>query len=404
MKLVYFKIALRNLKGRQLRSWLTILGIVIGVFLVVSLLSLSEGLKESVMQELRMMGGDIVMIMPGEMSDMMTTFMGGVELSRSDIEAIGRAEGVEMVVPTAWGAELVRYGDHSKTLLMYGSPWETAADLYREHLGWDLVEGFWPSMNRRQVIVGNFVPKEILPGLKAGDQIQIRGRSFEVTGILRSLGNKQDDSMIALDWPDFQSIFGRQEGAQMVMAKIYSDFPMDRVEENIKNELEETRFRSRQEEVTDVSVITSEKASDMVGNIMDVIQLAVFFFASIAVLVGGIGIMNTMYTSVYERTKEIGVLKAIGAKKKDIIFIFLAEAIIIGFLGGLAGVVLGTGLAWAIQHAIPQTHPVLYIQASTTLFLIIFGLLFSCAVGGLSGYFPARRAANLRPVEALRYE
>lgn len=403
MKWVYFKIALRNLKGRQLRSWLTILGIVIGIFLVVSLISLSEGLEESVTRELRMMGGDIVMIMPGEMTNMVTTFVGGVELSRSDLEAIGRAEGVETVVPTAWGAELVRYGDYSKTLLMYGSPWETAADLYREHLGWDLIEGFWPSMNR-QVIVGNLVPGEILPGLKAGDQIQIRGRSFEVTGILRSLGSKQNDSMIALDWPDFQSIFGRQEGAQIVMAKIYSDFPMDQVEENIKNELEKTRFRSRQEEITDVSVVTSEKASDMVGNIMGVIQLAVFFFASIAVLVGGIGIMNTMYTSVYERTKEIGVLKAIGAKKKDIVFIFLAEAIIIGFLGGLVGVTLGTGLAWAIQHIMFQEGPGLYMEASKTLLLVIFGLVFSCAVGGLSGYFPARRAASLKPVEALRYE
>jgi putative ABC transport system permease protein len=404
MKLVYFKIALRNLRGRPLRSWLTILGIVIGVFLVVSLLSLSEGLKESVMGELRMMGGEIIMVMPGEMEDMMTTFMGGSELSQADIEAITRAQGVETVVPTAWGSEVIRYGELSKTVIIYGSPWETAAQVYRENLGWSLVEGYWPERDRRQALVGNIVPRDLLPGLKPGDKIRISGRSFEVTGVLRSLGNKQDDSMISLDWPDFQSLFGRQDGSQMVIVKLYQDFPIDQAEENIRIELEKTRRRNRVEDAPAFSIITSDKASDMVGNIMGIIQLAVFFFASIAVLVGGIGIMNTMYTSVYERTKEIGVLKAVGAKKRDIIFIFLAEAGIIGLMGGVVGAALGIGLAWMVGYIIPQGQSMLQIKSSMSILLVFFGLFFSSIVGGLSGYFPARRAANLKPVEALRYE
>ncbi len=404
MKTVYFKIALRNLRGRPLRSWLTILGIVVGVFLVVSLLSLSEGLKESVMKQLRMMGGDIVMIMPGEMTDMMTTFAGGMDLSREDIDAIKRAEGVEMVIPTAWASEVVRYEDISKMLLIYGSPWETASQVYKENMGWETAEGFWPKANQRQAVAGNFVPKDLLPGLKSGDRIQIKGKSFEVTGILRSLGNKQDDSMIGLDWSDFQSLFGRQDGSQMVIAKIYQDFSIEKAEENIRLELEKTRKRNRIDDAPAFSIITSEKAMDMVGGIMSIIQLAVFFFASIAVLVGGIGIMNTMYTSVYERTKEIGVLKAIGAKRNDIISIFMAEAGIIGLLGGIAGVVLGVGLAWGIKYIIPESQSVFHIRAIVAVFLTIFGLLFSSIVGGLSGYLPARRAANLKPVEALRYE
>jgi len=404
MKKVYFKIAFQNLKGRPLRSWLTILGIVIGVFLVVSLLSLSEGLKGSVMQELKMMGGDLIMIMPGEMSDMMTTFISGNELSQNDIEAIRRAEGVEVVVPTAWAGEVVRHQDISQNIFIFGSPWETSVSIYQENMGWNLVEGEWPKPNRRQVIVGNLVSQDLLPGLKTGDRIQIRGQSFEITGILRSLGNKQDDSMIALDWSDFQSVFGRQDGSSMVVARINQSYNVEQVEENIRLQLESTRRRARQDEAPAFSVITSDKASDMVGNIMGVIQLAVFFFASIAVLVGAIGITNTMYTSVYERTKEIGILKAVGAKRKDIISIFLIESIIIGFTGGLLGVILGAGLAWSVKYIIPQSHPVFYIQTTVTLFLILFGLLFAAGVGCLAGYLPARRAANLRPVQALRYE
>lgn len=404
MKKVYFKMAFRNLKGRPLRSWLTILGIVIGVFLVVSLLSLSEGLKGSIMQELKTMGGDIVMVMPGDMNDMMATFAGGTELSRHDIDAIRRAEGVEMVVPTAWAAEVVRYQDSSQNIFIFGSPWETSVSVYQENLGWNLVEGRWPEPNRRQAIVGSIVARELLPGLQAGDRIQIRGYSFEVVGILRSLGSKQDDSMVALDWPDFQSVFGRQDGSPMVMVKVNEDFSVARVEANIRAELELSQRRTRQSDQPSFSIITSDKATDMVGNVMGIIQLAVFFFASIAILVGAIGITNTMYTSVYERTKEIGILKAVGAKRKDIISIFLMESIIIGFVGGLLGVLLGSGLAYSAEYLLPQSRPVFYIQTSVTILLIFFGMLFASLVGGLAGYFPARRAANLEPVDALRYE
>jgi len=404
MKKVYFKIAFQNLKGRPLRSWLTILGIVIGVFLVVSLLSLSEGLKGSIMQELKMMGGDLIMIMPGDMDNIMTTFISGNELSQNDIEAIRRAEGVEAVIPTAWAGEVVRYQGISQNVFIFGSPWETSVSIYQENMGWNLVEGEWPEPNRRQVIVGDLVAQDLLPGLKTGDRIQIRGQSFEVAGILRSLGNRQDDSMIALDWSDFQSVFGRQDGSSMVVARINQSYSVEEVEENIRLQLESTQRRARQDEAPAFSVITSDKASDMVGNIMGVIQLAVFFFAGIAVLVGAIGITNTMYTSVYERTKEIGILKAVGAKRKDIIAIFLIESIIIGFAGGLVGVILGSGLAWSVKYIVPLSRPVFHIQTTVTLFLMLFGLLFGAGVGGLAGYFPARRAANLRPVQALRYE
>ena len=143
--------------------------------------------------------------------------------------------------------------------------------------------------------------------------------------------------------------------------------------------------------------------TDIVGSIMGLIQVVIFGFASIAIVVGGIGIMNTMYTSVHERIREIGIMKAVGAKNKTIILIFLIESGIFGLAGGLGGIVLGLGLA-KIVEIYCQTQNLFLLKASITPQLVLFGLAFSFLVGCISGFLPARSAAKLKPVEALRYE
>ncbi len=399
----YFKIAVKNLKTRPLRSWLTILGIVIGIFLIISLLSVTEGLKDAVMKELRMMGADLVVVFPGDLNDIITTFIGGLALTDNDLNTISRTRGVEKTVPMLWGAEISRHKDESSITLLTGSPFDEALDLYQEDMGWSLTEGRWPVPGRREIIVGSIVPKEIFPEIAVGDRVNIKGKPFMVTGFLRSLGSKQDDSMIHLDLDDFQVVTGKREGAQTAFVKTSPGYDVDEVAEEIERNLGETRKRRRGEESASFSVVTSEKASDIVGNIMGLIQITVFAFASIALIVGGIGIMNTMYTSVYERVKEIGILKAIGAKKSTIVYIFLIESGIIGLIGGIGGVALGFILAKTLE-VVGQVHPVFYIKASLSPLLILFGLGFSFIVGCLSGFFPARKAAGYKPVDALRYE
>ena len=136
---------------------------------------------------------------------------------------------------------------------------------------------------------------------------------------------------------------------------------------------------------------------------MNMVQLAIFAFASIAIVVGGIGIMNTMYTSVHERIREIGIMKAVGAKRRTITLIFLIESGFFGLFGGLGGIILGLGLAKAVEIYL-QFHPVFYLKASMSPWLILFGLTFSFLIGCIAGYFPARGASKLKPVDALRYE
>jgi putative ABC transport system permease protein len=387
-----------------MRSWLTVLGIVIGIFLVVSLLSLSEGLKESVMRELRMMGGDIIIVYPGETSDLMTTMMGGVELKKKDIEAIRRADGVDVVLEMPWAGSMVRHFQETKMTLVYGIDLDDGLSLLRDNMGWEMVDGEFPRPGRREVMVGNLVPKDLFPEMIAGDSVNIQGKEFTVSGVLRSLGNKQDDLVVAMDLSDFREATGKREGTPVAMVRLKEGYDTNIVAENIERELEQSMTRRRDEDSPSFSVMTSETVTDMVDNIMGMIQMAVVSFASIAILVGGIGIMNTMYTSVKERTKEIGVLKAVGAKRSDITKIFLFEAGIIGTIGGIGGVVLGLLLAISIEIYFSQIHPVFYLEAHISIWLVLFGLGFSFVVGCLSGFLPARQGAKMKPVDALRYE
>lgn len=400
----HFKIALRNLKSRSLRSWLTVLGIIIGIFLVFSLLSLSEGLKESVMRELRMMGGDMVIIFPGDASDMITTMIGGLTLKDRDIEAIKRAEGVETVLEMPYEAASVRHLQKTETLLLYGVSFDEGIPILRDDMGWEVVEGNLPRPGRKEVMVGNLVPRDIFPEMMAGDSINIKGREFTVSGVLRSLGSRQDDLSVALDLSDFRDVTGKREGTPMAIAKIKPGYDVTTVVENIKINLESSAMRRRDEDKSSFTVMSSETVTDMVENIMGTIQLAIFAFASIAILVGGIGIMNTMYTSVRERTKEIGILKAVGAKRSDITSIFLFESGIIGLVGGIGGVFFGALLSIFIEIYFSEVHPVFYLEAHISLWLIFFSIAFSFLIGCLSGFFPAKKAAGYNPVDALRYE
>ncbi len=400
----YFNIALSNIRTRALRSWLTILGIVIGVFLIISLLSLSEGLKSTINQQLQSLGGEMVMVMPGGDDDIMSAMMfGGSNLQKDDIEAIKKADGVEQVLAMSYTGSVARYKNEAKNIAICGyDPWKEGLDLLSIFQGWSLSEGRWPS-KLNEVLIGSQVATEIFSKkLTAGSEMVIKGKKFVVAGILNSLGSKQDDSMVYMDMEVYQDITGEKPGTAMyAMAKLEEGADENMVALKIENSLQETRKRRSGTDEADFSVITSEKMGEIANTILGVIQFVIIAFASVAIVVGGIGIMNTMFTSVKERTKEIGIMKAIGATNSAILEIFLFESGILGFIGGVGGTILGAILAKGIE-LYGQVHPLFYFSASITPGLIAFGLLFSFGVGCLAGFFPSRAAAKLKPVEALR--
>ena len=399
----YIKISLRSLRRRPVRSWLTMIGVVIGVFLVISLLSLSEGIKGAMMQQLKMMGNDLVMVFPGDISDLSTMMHGGLELSEDDIAAVKKADGVETIVPMNYKAEAVRYDGEVKTLLINGVSLEEGSDILQNDFGWSVKEGRWPNPARKEVLVGSAVKTDLFPNLEINDQLIINGKKFIIAGILNSLGNKQDDSTVTVDLDSFKDITGARKGAKIILARVEPGMSVNLTIENIKDNLRETRKRVRGADSPSFSVLSSEKVAGIVKDIMNMVQLAIFGFASIAIIVGAIGIMNTMYTSVHERIREIGIMKAVGAKRKTIILIFLIESGFFGLFGGLGGIVLGLGVAKLVEIGIQSTGG-FYLKASMSPWLIIFGLLFSFLIGCIAGYLPSRSAAKMKPVDALRYE
>jgi len=399
----YFKIALRNLKMRSLRSWLTILGIVIGVFLIVSLLSLSEGIKTTITKQLKSLGGEMIFVMPGDISNPLSMFIGGTKLEKEDIEAIQKTSGVDKVVTLSYQSVVARYKEEGKTIFLGGFPLETGMEILKNYQGWSLAEGRWPAIGRKEVVVGQQVAKTIFAKkVQVGTDINLKGQKFKIVGILNSLGSKTDDSFIYMDMSLYQGLTGEKRGtAQQVLVRVEEGASTNNVAEKIKENLSRTRKRKAGTDTADFSVITSERMGDIAGNILAIIQLAIVAFASIAIIVGGIGITNTMFTSVRERTREIGIMKAIGAKNYTVLSIFLIEAGIIGFVGGIGGTLLGAILAKLVE-LYGQIHPLFYFSASVTPGLVFFGLFFSFFVGCISGFFPARKAAKMKPVEALR--
>lgn len=399
----YSKIAFKNLKTRSLRSWLTILGILIGVFLIISLLSLSEGIKQTITKQLRSLGGEMIFVMPGDISNPLSMFMAGSKLEKEDLEAIKKTEGVESVLTTSYQSVVARYKEEGKTLFLGGVPWQEGKEILERYQGWSLKTGRWPTPGKKEVVIGQQIVKGMFEQeVKVNTDIVLKGVKFKIVGVLNSLGSKTDDSFIYLDTPLYQDLTGEKRGtAQMAMVKIQDANNLNAVAESIKENLQETRKRRSGTDVADFSVITSERMGDIAGSILQIIQLAVVAFAGIAILVGGIGIMNTMFTSVRERTREIGIMKAVGARNSAVLSIFLVESGIIGLSGGLGGTILGVIFAKAIEMY-GQVHPMFYFKAAVSPGLVLFGLIFSFLVGCLSGFFPARKAASLRPVEALR--
>ena len=400
----YLSLALRSIRTRKLRSWLTILGIVVGIFLVVALVSLSSGLKNSIMSQLQGLGGNVIFVMPGSMDNMMMMMAGGQTLSEDDIDAIRKVKGTGVVLPASQKAELMRFNNEQKAVFLQGMSWEEGRDFLISFQGWKLKEGRWPSSGKRELVIGSLVTERNFFGkrMEPGDKTTISGRTFTVVGVLESLGNQTDDSSVYLDLSVFQEVTGEKSGeAMVVMAEVREGYEVDAVASKIEDALEEVRKRRRGEDVFDFSVVTSESMSNIAGGITGAIQAAVFLFAGISILVGGLGIMNTMYTAVRERTREIGVLKAVGARSKDVIMIILFESGIIGLIGGTGGVVFGLIVAKLVEN-VTRGSTNFVIEAYMPFSLIFFGLFFSLVVGCLSGYLPARTAAKLKPTEALR--
>ncbi len=399
----YFFLAFNNLRRRKLRSWLTMIGIFIGIAAVVALISLGQGMQGYINEEFEKLGKDKIMVQPTGFGVPGSGTSKSLMLTNDDLKFIQNVNGVEWALGMLYKLGQVEFKKESKVTYAIGLNPEDI-ELMAEIQSFEIQDGRWLKPgDKYKIVVGyNHGYGDIWKRqTELGDTLIIEGKEFKVIGIVKKIGNQYDDSQIYISKEILKELFETGDEESYIMAKAAPGFEPEDVAESIERKLRQSRDEKEGQET--FSVQTSEQLLQSFQNIFGVVQAVLVGIAAISLIVGGIGIMNTMYTAVLERTKEIGTMKAVGAKNSDILFIFLFESGLLGLVGGAIGIGIGMGLAKGVEYALSASIGS-FLQAHFSWYLISGALAFSFLIGTASGIFPAMQAAKLKPADALRYE
>lgn len=398
------RIALRGLRVNKMRSALTMLGIIIGVAAVITMLAVGEGAKTSLAKSIASLGSNMILVIPG------STTAGGARsgsgntstLIPEDAQAVANeASAVEVAAPMVRGNGQIVYADRNWSTSIIGTSEE-----YEQVREWPVTKGRF--LNRQDVdgrtkncLIGTRVADELF-----GDEdplnkvIRIKSVPFSVVGVLETKGQspngqEQDDVIMVPITTAMTRLFG-VTALNAIMVKGKSNDLMGKAVEQITQLLHQ-RHKIPEGEDDDFSVRNLSEMLAMAETQTKIMAALLGSVAGVSLLVGGIGIMNIMLVSVTERTREIGIRMAVGAKGRDILMQFLIEALVLSLLGGLFGILLGVGLS-AVVDAFSQ------FKTHISIFSVALAFCFSAAVGIFFGFYPARKAAAMDPITALRYE
>ncbi|MFH2105723.1 MAG: ABC transporter permease [Candidatus Micrarchaeota archaeon] len=397
-----FHYAYRNLKFRGVRSWLTILGIVVGICSVVILVGLVDGLKNQINSQLDTFGPRTFMVVPMDVSSGIQSASSFIptsgKLFEKDFNRLKRISAIDVISKVIMGRTYVVYKGNQISSSIYG----IEPDEYSKTVGsLEIDTGrFLISTDKRAVVIGSSLAIDgFEKKIELGSTLNMSGVDYTVVGIMKKTGNSiaQLDSALLINFKEAESLFADQlstDEISVIRMTIQESYDLDEVEEEVTSVMLSSHRVSLEEK--DFSIVSPKFIGQQVDAITGVLGLFLGAIAGVSLIVGGIGISNTMFMSVLERRKEIGVLKSIGSKEDDIWRLFLIESSLIGLLGGI----LGLALAFFITFLINQFAG---ISFSISLPLLVFALMFSSLVGVLSGTIPARRAARLDPVDALRF-
>jgi putative ABC transport system permease protein len=389
-----------------------VLGIVIGVAAVIAMLSIGRGVSVSITSQMESTGTNLVYVSPGSTSSSGVSSASGsaATLTLDDSDALAELANVEAVAASTNSfVQAVYQGTNVNTRVTGVTPgYETVSSL-------TLQDGEFINENQQNgrslvVVLGSGVAEDLFGGTGGvvGQKVRLNGQPYEVIGVLESKGgtgfmNQDDQVFIPLSTALYRLVGGsRFRGSSVISQITIKASDSDVVDQVVADVTALMRERHDTTEDTDDFAVTSQQDSlDAATSIADTLSLFLGGVAGISLAVGGIGIMNIMLTTVTERTREIGLRKAIGAKRNDIMLQFLVEAMVLSLLGGLIGVALGWGasqLMGSISFSGMSITPVVELDS------VLLATLFSMAVGLFFGIYPASRAARLQPVDALRYE
>ncbi len=398
-----FLMAWASLIANKLRSLLTMLGIIIGVAAVIALVSIGNGVKQDIEDSISSLGSNLLVVMPGApRTPGVRPSAGSMKtLKVSDYEAIAKLDGVKAASPMTNGSYVVIYQNKNWTTSVSG-----VNANFLDVNNWTMTSGRFFSdknvQNRERVaVVGQTVVKNLFADEDpVGKEIRVKNIPFRVIGVLKSkgngtMGNDQDDTVLI----PYTTSMERVEGIdylRMVYVVAKDDEGIDRLQADIENLLR-VRHNIKDTNLDDFNIQNMKSIMETVAQTTGTFTLFLGAVAAISLVVGGIGIMNIMLVSVTERTREIGVRKALGATYSVIVTQFLIEAVVISLMGGFIGIAFGIGASKVIGMVSGMST---VVSVPT----IIMSFAFSMAIGLIFGIYPARKAAKLNPIDALHYE
>ncbi len=385
------RLAFSRLRTSRLRAALTMLGVIIGVASVVALVGVGQGTTSNITSRLAGLGTNLLTINPGN---------GSTGLSLDDVAAIGEVEEVAAVAPELQTSGTVAVGDESTTTSIIGT--NASYALVRAYDVWQgtFLTDVAVAQNLRTVVLGATVADDLgLDASAVGTQVMIDGLPFHVVGILQPKGGtgfQDPDDQVMIPVGVVTKYFVGGDSLRTIGVSVSSVEEMDAAKTAITTLLRQAHGLAATDE-DDFSILDQAQLLETATSIAGTLALLLGGIASISLVVGGIGIMNIMLVSVRERTREIGIRKAVGARSRDILAQFLIEALTLSVLGGLIGIVIGL----AVSAFIGQLAGWGFVFSPT---IVAVALLFSLAVGVVFGVWPARQAARLDPISALRWE
>ncbi len=401
----HFLLAFSNLKRRGLRSWLTMIGIFIGIAAVVGLISLGQGLQGAINKQFEELGKNTIVIQSKTIGPPGSATSEKLILTTKDLETVRSVRGVKSAAGVLIKTSVIQFREETSIQLAIGIASEdlqtfSEMQTFKIIEGRDLKkgDGFKAVVGYDHSVDGKLWKK----GVEIGNTIQIEGIDFKVVGVFDKTGNPFNDAAIYVPKETLKQILNVLDEESEIDVKTQEGFNPSDVADAIKRKLRQERGEKEGQET--FTVQTSEQLLTTFTNIFGIVQAVLVGIAAISLVVGGIGIMNTMYTSVLERTREIGTMKAVGAKNSDILYIFLFESGLLGLTGGAIGVGLGVALGKSVEYIATTVLGTNLLQASITFPLIAGALSFSFFIGTLSGVLPALQAARLKPADALRFE
>lgn len=388
----YLLLIFKDVKGRKFSSLLTFFAISLGILSIFVIVLVGQGFEQSIQEQFEQLGSNRIYITASGSSMNSLNFQEG--LTDSDKRFIESKPYISEVYPYFIKSAQVKYGrEYKRNLVLGASPGE---DFFK-NMNLEIEEGRFPKENERYyAVVGPKFAEDVFNReVVVGSSIEINGSKFNVIGILKSWGNPEDDKSVYVNFETIRDLYGKEKIVHYFEAKVRDEYDVNTAASNLERSLENRLGEDK------VNIRTLEQMLSSFTNILDIVRLTLGGIALITLLVGALGIINTMYVIITEKTKDIGIMKAIGARNLDIFMIYVLEAGLFGLIGGIVGIALGSAGALGFE-AWAKANGFSFLNITINVSVVVVLLVFSFLVGAIAGFLPSYKASRLNIVEAFR--